>query len=720
MKNSGEQFLHKINPKLHTSEFIEHEKYRKDRLNEETSQKPADKIADFLKVIEHTHTGHRDDPRVVERIKDYYYKKYVIKPEDIPEGYYENQKRMAKELGHGDIEITDALRKQNSEIVITDQESTLDNWINYFTSPDSDVYPMWVKYWAFNGMTKLSTFNKEKHEFAKRDKGTVAPFPDINREALAYVVDVIVKKANEENIPQTQDNQEFKKILDSNNFGKLYAYAIEKVTPTKKNELLNTEGNWIKYPKGSDHMPLVESLQGYGTGWCTAGESTAKTQLENGDFYVYYSNNNQGESTVPRVAIRMQGNSIGEIRGVASQQNLDPYIGDVVDKKLDDFSDKDLYKKKTADMKKLTEIDNKNTKNEELTKEDLQFLYELDSKIYGFGYRRDPRIVEILSKRDMRADLSFVTGYSKEQISFNEEEAYHASFKHFSFERGWTDGIVFHYGDLKPDLRTDGFTSDVVYHGRHYKSFESLKEVKLPETMIGNLYLPYLESAEGLILPKTINGNIYLDRLESVKGINFPEKINGDLRLTGLESADGLKLPETINGDLYLGLKSADSLDLPETINFGLSLSKLTSTKGLRLPKTINGDLNLMSLKSAEGLKLPETIKGELFLSGLISADNLNLPEKINGDLILNGLKSAKGLKLPETMSGDLILDGLTSAEGLKLPETIYGNLFLRGLVSAEGLILPKTIHGSLYLKEVNFAERYKLKEKYPLLNIVY
>ena len=187
MKHFGEQFLHKKDSKLHTEKPVELEMERKKIREEEVSQKPAEKISDWLKVIERTHLGHREEPEVIERIKSHYFKENVIKPEDIPESYFENQKRLAREQGHGDIEISDELRKQSTEVIITDQKSTLNNWVDYFISPDSDSYPMWAKYWAFTNMLKLSTFDKEKHTFSKRDKGTVAPFPDLNREQMILV-----------------------------------------------------------------------------------------------------------------------------------------------------------------------------------------------------------------------------------------------------------------------------------------------------------------------------------------------------------------------------------------------------------------------------------------------------------------------------------------------------------------------------------------------------
>jgi len=62
--NSPEQFLHQKDSKLHTSKPVEHEQARRKRRGEQTSQKPADKLASFMEVLEQTHLGHRDDPRV--------------------------------------------------------------------------------------------------------------------------------------------------------------------------------------------------------------------------------------------------------------------------------------------------------------------------------------------------------------------------------------------------------------------------------------------------------------------------------------------------------------------------------------------------------------------------------------------------------------------------------------------------------------------------------
>jgi len=669
---AGGQFLHEKDTKLHTSEPVEHEQSRRKLAEEEVHQKPAEKLADWMAVLEHTHTGHQDDPRVLERIKDSYHRDLVIKPEDIPESYFETQRRLAREQGHGDIEITDEMREQLSEVIVTDQESTLDNWVDYLSSPDSDSFPIWAKYWAFKNMVKLSSYDKGKHAFGKRDQGTVAPFPDLNREALAYVIDAIIKKANNELVSDQVDNSEFQGLLAGANFGKLYAYAIEKVTPTEENELLNTKGEWVTYPQNSDHMSLVESLQGHGTGWCTAGESTAEAQLKHGDFHVYYSYDKRGKPTIPRVAIRMSGNGIGEVRGIAPNQNLDPYIGDVVKEKLEEFPDGQAYEKKSADMKRLTEIDRRNAAEEVLTADDLRFLYQFDSKIEGFGYQTDPRIEEILSTRkNVKADLALITGYAPEQISTTAEEAL----------RG---GIKMHYGDLslEPSQATKGST--------------------FPESVYGNLYLSRLTSAEGLNLPEKISGLLNLQSLTSAEGLVLPKEIGGNLDLSCLTSAEGLVLPKEIGGNLYLSrLTSADSLNLPEKIGGSLDLQSLTSAEGLVLPKEIGGDLNFSNLTSAEGLNFPEKVNGDLYLNALTTAEGLVLPKEIGRSLYLAGFTS-----------------GFTSAKGLTLPEKIGGLLNLSRLTTAEGLVLPKEVGDIIFLDSLSSTEKQRLREQYPNLHI--
>ena len=432
-QKEGVKFLRKKFADLHTSpESLSATRRMEARDGEKVSQKPEARISNynhrFQEILNRKDEGKRQ--RGIEALKKIMHRQHVIKPEDIPQSYWNKQAEIIisqgrkAELREGGVReerfidkqgnektnyiFPDEMRRQNTEVIIADQTSTMDNWLNYLTSHDAEAYPDWSKYWSFRSMLGLSTYDKEKKRFGKRSKDTVAPFPDLNREALAFVVDIITKKVKGQHIEASEDNPELEKLIKSENFAKFYAYAIEKVTPAEAAELEKAAGEWVIYKQGSDHMPLVNSLQGHGTGWCTAGESTSEAQLRTGGFHVYYSYDKAEKPTVPRIAIRMEGDSIAEVRGVAAEQNLDAYVADIAKKKLAEFPDGPAYQKKADDMKQLTIVENKQKKGAELSESDIRFLYELDGKIEGFGYDDDPRIREVKTERDIKEDASII------------------------------------------------------------------------------------------------------------------------------------------------------------------------------------------------------------------------------------------------------------------------------------------------------------------------
>ncbi len=420
---------------LHNAPEVERAVEAKERKTKrKVPETPEAKIQTYLDRLKNIinppkHEGHSEfdrQERNLNLLKQALHNQFVTKPDDIPESYYAAQQRIAREQGHGDIEISEAMKRQLVEVIVADQKSTLDNWVDYLTSEDA-TYPDWLKYWTMRSVLGMGGYDKGKHQFTKRSKGTTKPFPEINREALAYVLDAVSQKYGKRHTDLLNLNegekQEFNKLLEQENFPKLYAWALEKVAiaPTEES-LENTSGKWIKYSKNSNHMPLVESLRGHGTGWCTAGEGVAQTQLNGGDFYVYYSLDRHGKPTIPRAAIRMQEGSIAEVRGVAEQQNLDPYIAPIVQDKMKEFPDGEAYEKKAQDIKLLTAIEHKTKTNEPPTKDDLTFLYELNAPIEGFGYDRDPRIQELRTQRNIHEDMPIIFECTNDQIAHNAKE----------------------------------------------------------------------------------------------------------------------------------------------------------------------------------------------------------------------------------------------------------------------------------------------------------
>lgn len=435
-------FLKKKYGDLHTAPDVARvAKRTESKTGEKVSQEPTVRIQNYLdrfkEIVERKDPAERE--RGVEAIKRLLYKNFVIRPSNVPESTFLLEQRLARELGHGTVEITDEFREQKINQIIADQRHSLDRWVDYLALNDAQ-YPDWAKYWAIRSVLEMGKFEKQEDKegnqtavFRSRTAETVAPFPPLNQRALAMAIGALESKLVEEKKPKTQrhpiQNQSkklsaeaFQKLIATENFSKIYTQFLLEIPEYSTEGLQETRGKWKKYPRGSAPTDLVKSLDGHPLEWCTANPETAKTQLQGGDFYVYYSLDADGNYTIPRVAIRMQEDSIAEVRGIAPDQNLDPYIGDVVQKKMSEFPDGKVYEKKAGDMKQLTTVEKKVKAVKSLDKNELVFLYEIKNKIEGFGYGRDPRVNELRSQRNPEVDMPVVFECEQKQIARSPQE----------------------------------------------------------------------------------------------------------------------------------------------------------------------------------------------------------------------------------------------------------------------------------------------------------
>lgn len=138
---------------------------------EHIPNEPADKISAHLGFLAHREyvndgilTG--DQSSIDRQIEA-----NVIKAENVPDGYFELQRRIAREQGHGDVTITQGMREQMTEAVQADQRVGLGKWVEYLGGEDGG-YPDWFKSYTFSSVTKLGNYDKEKGEFLKRSRGT--------------------------------------------------------------------------------------------------------------------------------------------------------------------------------------------------------------------------------------------------------------------------------------------------------------------------------------------------------------------------------------------------------------------------------------------------------------------------------------------------------------------------------------------------------------------
>jgi hypothetical protein len=411
--------LHMKSPELQTSPEVNRAVVREERhTGEKMPNDPTDRIEAYMDRLENVflNPDEKKRERNLDMFRDKIYDAFIIKKENFPESYFELQKRIARERGQAVEEIPENVRAQMMDVAIEDQRASLDAWMEYLTSDDA-MYPAWFKYFVWKNVTKLSQFDKERGEFKKRTDSTVAPYPDIYREPLAQIADIYEKvKEDNKNLKEPEVREAFSK-----KFPALYAELISKSLAASMENREEVKGEWKKYQQGQsgDAEQLFESLEGKGTGWCTAGKSTAETQIENGDFYVYYTNDSNGEPTQPRLAIRMEGdNRIGEVRGILPHQGVEPIMQEALDAKLQDFGgEADSYRKKSGDMKMLTALDQKKEQDQPFAKDDLVFLYEINSSIEGFGYQTDPRIAELRQGRNTEEDMLVIFDCTKEEIA---------------------------------------------------------------------------------------------------------------------------------------------------------------------------------------------------------------------------------------------------------------------------------------------------------------
>lgn len=93
------------------------------------------------------------------------------------------------------------------------------------------MYPEWFKYYSFQGMLKLGSYDKKKESFNKRTSSTTNIFVDLNREALSLVYDNLCSVLSGHSI----DDDVLQSLLNSGSFAKIYSYMLKRIDSNKKN-----------------------------------------------------------------------------------------------------------------------------------------------------------------------------------------------------------------------------------------------------------------------------------------------------------------------------------------------------------------------------------------------------------------------------------------------------------------------------------------------------
>ena len=349
----------------------------------------------------------------------------VMDYEDIPDAYWKQQEQILRDNGQG-RELTSDEKEYLAEDLIEKQRESINTWSNYLGGKDCP-YPLWFKIYAFDGVSKMGLINKETKEFEKRDKSTVASFPTLNPEVLAKVyrnINEFYGVDKEDWLAQHPDDEKLVSLVKSGNFPKLYAKELFETktiikTPEKPEDI---EGDWFTYQLG-DEDELAKAAEG--TGWCIADPNVAHNYLEYGNYghsrnegtdeessskakFIIFKlkapNSSDGYSTNGVASIRLDPDGmVTEVSGLNEGQAIEDSLIPTVKEKVLSLPGGKEFLQKFEDKQTLIRLDHKMQNGEDLTKEELSFLYELDRPIATLDTynSKDPRITELRKKYDL-------------------------------------------------------------------------------------------------------------------------------------------------------------------------------------------------------------------------------------------------------------------------------------------------------------------------------
>lgn len=590
-KDPVAEFLHQTFSTLHTNSEIERVR---DQYKENTGiyyKKPADKIHLWLKSLEQQYQSFKKNPTALNALKERLNLQYVTKLKDVSASYYLFLNKI--EIQNRRVKLTSKEQKEKIENLLLDQKDSLYYWIDYLFSESADVYPAWYKFWVLNAIVKMGTFKTETATFGNRSLGQIAPFPELNHEALSLTLDAMMHKLSKKDL-STKIDSELLNRLKSPSFEKIYAYFLKKGIEQKEQSLKHIQGQWRFFDKESNVEPLLESLKEKGTGWCISGQHFAATLLAEGEFHIFYSKDKNNEFSIPRIAIHTKDKQIVEVRGVGPDQNLDPYISlsNVLDEKLKElgFSTNDYFKS-YYQSKILASIYYRFQNQYQLSINELKFLYEIDVEIEGFGYKRDPIISEILASRDRHQDYADIWS----DILGQPIEPYEVAFN----ARELKSSTKVFVGDLAYDFSKKTKTLPlVVTKSLSLIGLKNAKKYKLPVYVGGDLDLSTLDTSDDLVLPFVIGGDLKLRNLREMNNLVFPLFVGGNIDLSGVQIAKNSHLSYAVGSDVDLGsLVDAIKLRFSHYIKRDLNLSSYEGGSEILMTPYIGGTLSLDEYK---------------------------------------------------------------------------------------------------------------------------
>ena len=363
----------------------------------------------------------------------------VMDFEDIPDSYWKQQEQILRDNGQG-RELSRSEKEILADDLIEKQRESITSWTNYLGDKNCP-YPLWFKVYAFDGISKMSNaLNLDDANYDRRDHTTALSFPKLNAEILAKVyrqINNFYGVDKEDWLKKNSDDEKLVSLVKSANFPKLYAKELldTKVILKTPERAEDVHGDWFEYKLGDEEE--IASLA-EGTKWCVVDPNVAHNYLTYGQFINPGEDNNyddddwedDDQTEYPEakfIIFRLEDpNSPGvyasngsapirldpdgmvaEVSGLGEGQAIEDALVPTVKKKTLSLPGGEKYLQKFDDKQTLIRLDKKMKKGQDLTKEELSFLYELDRPIATLDTynRRDPRIPELKEKYNVEYAL---------------------------------------------------------------------------------------------------------------------------------------------------------------------------------------------------------------------------------------------------------------------------------------------------------------------------
>jgi GNAT superfamily N-acetyltransferase len=485
------------------------------------------------------------------------------------------------------------------------QKETLAQWVSYLEQSDYDPA---FKMLMLDAVV-TSNYDYKLEKYFKRNSTTIRNMAPFDAGTLAELYGMT-------------ENKELLKT-----YAEIQADNASRVV--KANMMKSTkEGKWLKFA-GGDNVSEAEretnanalSQLVQNTFWCT--KTNAKSQLDGGDFYVYVTEGTDMRP-IPRIAVRMDGSDVGELRGNASsKQDLEPEMLPVAEKFL---------------------------------KEEIP------------GGSGQTWLDSIAFNKKAKAFAESIDGSTLSMNMINEFAKLSSESAKYNVDYGKNGFIERIEESIKAKVKAGDVTSEL----------DGVIETSLGDAntktkiFIGNVrrgFYDRLQNVEVVIGDVTIDGTDIAPFSLRV--------ITGDLDLgNNIQSLSNI---ETVGGKIYFGnsINTLEDLGKIEVINGAYSFSPPTRVKTFDYLKTINGDFNIERSSFLESLGSLEVINGSLRAgkSDLNSLGNLKsvssyaiLPrgvKKIDGVSFGGRLELSDGVEIinVKTIPGDFVVYEVSGME---------------------------------------------------------